>query len=89
MFAGDNTGGEEYPTRPPEFVIEIVSRDDRYVDVQTKLAEYHAWGAKHIWLVDPCTRELSVYGSAGLRVAPAFEAPEFGVNLPAVEIFAD
>src|SRR5262249_35029243 len=50
-----------YPEQPPEVVIEIVSEDDRHVDIQAKLSDYHTWGVKHIWLVDPWTRKLGVF----------------------------
>jgi Uma2 family endonuclease len=88
VFVGDDTGGDKYPTRPPEIVVEIVSENDRRVDIQEKLAEYHAWGIKHIWLVDPWTRKLSVYDANGLREVTSFDLPEFGAKLSTAEIFA-
>src|SRR2546422_322920 len=39
-----------YPTDPPAIVVEIVSEDDRHVEIVDKLAEYHAWGIKQVWL---------------------------------------
>src|SRR4026207_2269854 len=60
VFAGDVPDGMKYPTEPPEFVIEMVSEDDRHVEILEKLAEYHAWGVKHVWLVDPWTRKFFV-----------------------------
>jgi Uma2 family endonuclease len=79
---------EKYVVDPPEIVVEIVSEDDRYVDIHEKLAEYHAWGIKHVWLVDPWTRKLAVYDSRGFHEVPAFELPDFGVTLSAAEVFA-
>jgi len=87
VFVADDTGEGDYPTRPPEFVVEIVSKDDRYLDIEKKLAEYHTWGVKHIWLLDPWTKKLSFYDSAGLHHVPAFDSPEFGVKITAAEIF--
>ena len=80
---------ENYPTRPPFIVAEVVSEDDRQVEILNKLAEYHAWGVTHVWSVDPWTLKLFVYDDSGYHEVPAYELPEFGVTLTAAEIFAD
>ena len=79
---------EDFPSTPPDVVVEIVSEDDRYSQILEKLAEFHAWGAKHIWLADPGTRTLSVYDRAGLHDVPSFELPELGATLSRAEIFS-
>jgi Uma2 family endonuclease len=45
----------------PELVVEVLSPDDRWMDVQRKLNEYFAIGVVRVWLVDPSTRSVSVY----------------------------
>jgi len=80
---------DKYPSAPPLVTVEIVSEDDRHVDIQTKLAEYHAWGVRHVWLADPWTRTLSVYDAAGWHEVTAFELPEFGAKLSAAELFTE
>jgi Uma2 family endonuclease len=80
---------QKIPSEPTEFVIEIVSEDDRWVDIQEKLAEYNAWGIRHVWLIDPWTRKLHICGETGMHEVAAFEAPEFAVRLSAAEIFAE
>lgn len=72
---------ERFPSSPPYVVIEIVSRDDRFTEILEKLDEYRRWGAPHIWLVDPHSRKLSVYGQAGLSPVPAFALPELDVRI--------
>jgi Uma2 family endonuclease len=79
--------GRRCPTELPEFVVEIVSEEDRLVRILEKLAEYHTWGIKHIWSVDPWTLKLFVYDSSGYHEVPAFELPEFGAKLSPAEIF--
>ncbi len=79
---------EEVPSIPPSLVVEIVSEDDRYIEIVRKLAEFHEWGVKYIWLADPSTRALSVYDSARLHDVSSFELPEFGVTLSPGEIFS-
>jgi Uma2 family endonuclease len=87
VFCGDVPTEKKYPTEPPEFAIEIVSEDDRQVEILEKLAEYHAWGVKHIWVVDPWTRKVFVYDNAGYHEVSTFELPEFGAKISAAEIF--
>ena len=79
---------EIIPSTPPLLVVEVVSEDDRYTEILKKLAEFQAWGVKHIWLADPWTKTLSVYDSNGLRAVPRFELPEFGATLSPDEIFS-
>jgi Uma2 family endonuclease len=87
VFVGSFPAGKEYPTDPPVLAAEVVSEDDRHVEIQEKLAEYHAWGVRHVWLVDPWTRKLFVYDSGGLRATTCFELPEFGAKLYKAEVF--
>jgi Uma2 family endonuclease len=47
----------------PELVVEILSPDDRWRDVQDKLREYFAVGVERVWLVDPERRKVEVYRS--------------------------
>jgi len=77
---------EEVPSSPPLIAIEILSPDDRFAEVVAKLEEYRAWGVAHVWLVDPMSRKIYVY-SAGLSETDAFRLPEYGVDIPAAEIF--
>ena len=77
---------ELVPDRPPLIVIEIVSREDRYTDVLKKLEEYRAWGAPHIWIVDPWQRSLSVYEKDGLRTVSSFVLPKLGVEISHTDI---
>lgn len=86
VFAGVEPA-ENVPSNPPLVVVEIVSRDDRYVDLLEKCEDYRQWGVTHIWLVDPWLRKLYAYGSAGLSEAPALPLPEFDVEIPASAIF--
>jgi Uma2 family endonuclease len=86
VYFGDEPE-ENVPSYPPELVVEIVSEDDRYIEIQEKLAQYQASGVKHIWLVDPWTRKLAVYDSSGFHEVPAFELPEFEAKISAAEIF--
>ena len=86
VFAGD-APKENVPSSPPLIVIEIVSRDDRHTEIVKKLAEYRDWGVRHVWLVDPWNRMLCVFSANGLNEVPAFQVPEFNVEISQAEIF--
>ena len=79
--------GQRYPTEPPAFAIEIVSEDDRQVEILEKLAEYHAWGVKNIWVVDPWTRKFLVYDSSGYHEVSSLDLPGFGASISTAQIF--
>lgn len=88
VFVGKPVG-KAYPSDPPAIVIEIVSEDDRHVDILKKLSEYQAWGIPHIWLADPWMEKLFVYGDSGLHEVSLYELPEFSARIGAPEIFAE
>ena len=87
VFAGEKPT-ERFPSQPPLIAIEILSRDNRYSDVLSKLEDYRAWGVRHIWFVDPALRKIHVYSAATLTEVPAFQIPEYNVEISAAEIFA-
>lgn len=78
---------ERIPSSPPHVAVEIVSPGDRYVEIHDKLAEYRAWGIKHIWLIDPASQTFSVYDQAGLREVPALDLPEFELSIQKSDVF--
>ena len=84
VFKGEPA--EDVPSSPPLVAIEILSPDDRFAGVLTKLEEYGAWGVAHVWFVDPISRKLYVY-TAGLSETSAFRLPEYGVEMAASEVF--
>ena len=42
-----------YPTTPVHVCIEILSPEDRFSKVLTKLEDYFAWGVPFCWIIDP------------------------------------
>ena len=77
------------PAGPPLIAIEILSPDDRMSEVRGKLAEYLEFGVRHIWLIDPSRRVLSLYDRAGLHDVPEFQLPEAGRKLIPSDLFED
>lgn len=78
---------ELVPSHPPLIVIEIVSREDRHTEIIKKLSEFLSWGVKHVWLVDPWQRQLSVYTQNGLSAVTSYQLPELDIQITAAEIF--
>jgi Uma2 family endonuclease len=75
------------PSAPPLIAIEILSPDDRQAKLIAKLEEYRQWGVRHLWLVNPQTRQLHVYEKGALREVDSFEVPEFELRVTATEVF--
>lgn len=47
----------------PDLVVEIMSPDDRWSEVTTKLREYFGIGVRLVWVADPDTKTVYVYRS--------------------------
>ena len=78
----------------PDLAVEVVSPSDRFDEVQTKVADYLAAGARLVWVVHPTTRTVFVYRSAH-NVQALGEADELngeevltGFRCPVSRVFA-
>jgi Uma2 family endonuclease len=61
-----------YPTRPVEVVVEILSPDDQYSQVERKCRYYTQLAIKHIYVVDPLKRQVWTWGGEdGLVITEA------------------
>jgi Uma2 family endonuclease len=47
----------------PELIVEVMSPDDRWGEVNDKLAEYFAVGVQLVWVADPRRQQIHVYRS--------------------------
>jgi Uma2 family endonuclease len=72
----------------PELVVEVLSPEDRAIDLNEKLREYFEIGVRLVWVADPKARAVYVYRSptdmrecgdaaqlTGNDVLPGFEVP--------------
>jgi Uma2 family endonuclease len=48
----------------PDLAVEVVSPDDKAVEIRTKVREYFQAGARLVWIIYPETREVDVFHSA-------------------------
>jgi Uma2 family endonuclease len=47
----------------PELVVEIMSPDDRWSEIEEKMREYFSIGVKLVWIVNPKSRKVLAYRS--------------------------
>lgn len=83
VFAGKPA---EIPETPPLVAIEIASPDDRLRPMLEKLAEYRQWGIPNVWLVEPALKSLYSFDGS-LTETNVLQLPEYGIRIPASEIF--
>jgi Uma2 family endonuclease len=87
VFAG-KLPEQPVPDKPPLIVVEILSKDDRHVDLIQKLEEYREWGVPHIWVIDPLTKRFSMYTELGLQNVSSLSLTEYPIQLTPAELFA-
>lgn len=80
----------------PDFVVEILSPSNAYLDRNAKLRVYARTGVKELWLVDPATRLVQVYDlprdsqrpAAAYGESDTFASAHFpGLAISGAEIF--
>ena len=63
--------------------MEVVSPPERRADVQVKVAEYFAAGARVVWVIEPASRTVHAHGGpGGARVLGADDTLTGGDLLP-------
>ena len=75
------------PEDAPYAVVEIVSPDDRYEDLMSKLADYEEAGVEFIFVADPPTRKLSRYRNGDLIAVSSLDLPAHGLSITLAAIF--
>jgi Uma2 family endonuclease len=87
VFAGSHP--VPVPETPPLVVVEILSKDDRHLDLMQKLEEYREWGVPHIWVIDPSTKRFSMYTEFGLQNVSSLGLSDYPFELTTAELFAN
>ena len=78
---------EPIPERAPYAIVEIVSPDDRYEEIMSKLADYEEAGVEFLFVADPPAHKLSRYRHGDLYAVAALELAEYEVVIPPDAIF--
>jgi len=73
-----------YPSRPPLLWVEILSHDDRMIDVWGKAAELVENGAPYVWIINPNTLESELRTAAGIEpvLNRTLHIPETPIVIP-------
>ena len=72
----------------PELVVEVLSPNDTWTEVETKVAEYLTAGVQLVWVIDPTPKTITIYRAnsdrtrltsndllTGEHVLPEFSVP--------------
>ena len=80
-----------YPSEPPLLWIEILSPDDRMVDVWAKAAELVANGVPYVWIVDPVTLESELRTAAGVQAVAdkTLRLPDSPIVIPLLAVMEE
>ncbi len=78
-------------TAPPEVVVEVLSPDDRAVDIIDKIDDYLAFGIPCVWVIDPDKRRAWIHTIEGAREAKDgfLRNPAGDLTVPLSAIFTD
>jgi Uma2 family endonuclease len=75
---------------PPFLCIEILSREDRVVDMQEKIRDYLNFGVRYVWVINPLTLQADVHTPEGSREVkdgvPRTENPD--ITVPLASLFS-
>jgi Uma2 family endonuclease len=89
----DGPTSEGYSHIPPDFAAEVISPNDLWHDVMSKVAEYLAFGVSLVWVIDPESRIAFVH-RPGAMIQQLSEADELsgedvipGFRCPLASIF--
>ncbi len=78
---------ERILTSPPLLCIEILSREDRWSDVQEKVDDYLGFGVPHVWVIDPRSRKAYQFTSEGMREVKELSTESPAIRLPLADLF--
>lgn len=73
---------------PPLLVIEILSPDDTYSDLQERCQDYRRLGVENLWLIDPTTRSGRMGVGADWVAAERLEIPGTPIHVELPSLFA-
>jgi len=80
---------------PPDIAVEVVSPSDRRPDIMNKVMRYIDAGTQVVWLIDPMTRTVTVFGpdrqGIVLEESDTLTATDIipGLAIPVAALFAD
>jgi Uma2 family endonuclease len=58
---------EQIFREPPFICIEILSRDDRQMRIEDRIADYLKFGVPYVWVINPVSRRVWTYTAEGIK----------------------
>jgi Uma2 family endonuclease len=80
------------PSTPPLLWVEILSEDDRMIDVWQKAKDLVACGVPYVWIIDPITLDSQLMTASGeLHSVPdkTLEIPGTPIVIPLVQVMEE
>jgi Uma2 family endonuclease len=74
-------------TQPPLLIIEILSPDDSYSDLQERCQDYRQMGVETVWIVDPKTRSGRMASGPEWVAAERLEVSGTPIHVHLTELF--
>jgi Uma2 family endonuclease len=80
-----------YPSDPPLLWVEILSHDDRMVDVWSKADELVANGVPYVWIINPNSLTSELRTAAGVQTVAdkTLRLPNSPIVIPLLEVMED
>jgi Uma2 family endonuclease len=72
---------------PPLLVIEVLSPDDSYLEMQDRCQDYISMGVRNLWIVDPTTRSGRMYVDNGWVTAEQLEVAGTPIHVDLIQLF--
>jgi len=82
---------ERVPSRMPFLWIEILSPEDKILDIWSKASELIEAGVPNIWIINPNTLESQLRTSAGVSDVPdkTLRLPDSPIVIPLLDVMAE
>jgi len=82
---------DEIIRKAPLICLEVLSPEDTFSRLQTKVDDYVSMGVEHIWVIDPATRRAYVAGPQGFLdlASGEFTVPGTLIRVVVADLFAD
>lgn len=67
-FTEEQATSEGHCTVAPDLVVEVISPNDRFYDVERKIEEWLAAGVRVVWIINPETKTVRILRATGSDV---------------------
>jgi len=72
---------------PPLVCIEILSKDDRWSEVQERIDDHLSFGVRHVWILDPRSRKAYDFTADGMHEVKELRAEQPEISVPLQALF--